>query len=215
MAGVLAAALVVVLLAGLVLGGRAWRDWNSTINRPMPINHTQLKALQDRPLNLPVVEPGAACPVSLLDSPYVSGLGPLAYGDGVGPVYAQGTGLRYGTSWGTYILTTYVVRPTFTGLILIRAGDLQTRQLVVFARPPLNLYNGAIPIGDVDGKDFVLEHNVMKYSQLVLQTENMFRDAVGFWPAATTLQGFPHGSSGCIGFQVDGANFAEHFVVSY
>ena len=216
MAGVLAAALVVVLLAGLVLGGRLWRDWNSTVNRPMPINHTQLKALENRPLNLPVIQAGAACPISLLDSPFGPGLGPLLYGDGVGPVYAQGTGLRYGTGWGTYIQTGYVVRPTFTGLILIRARDLQTNQVVVFAHDPLNQdYFGAIPSGDVAGKDFVNEQKVLTYTELALQTQNMYREAAALWPLARILQGFPNGSSGCIGFQVDGAGFTEHFVVSY
>ena len=216
MAGVLAAALVVMLLAGLVLGGRLWRDWNTNVNRPMPITHTQLKALEDRPLNLPVIEAGAACPISLLDSPAGPGLGPLVYGDGVGPVYAQGTGLRYGTSWGTYILTGYVVRPTFTGLVLIRARDLQTNQMVVFAHNPVNKdYYGAIPSGNVAGKDFVLEHQVLTYTELALQTEKMYREVAAFWPLAGTLQGFPNGSSGCIGFQVDGAGFTEHFVVGY
>src|SRR5438132_3714191 len=217
MAGVLAAALVVVLLAGLVLGGRLWRDWNSTVTRPMPINHTQLKALEARPLNLPLIDAGAACPAGpILESPSGSELGPLAYGDGVGPVYAQGTGPRYATGWGTYILTAYVVRPTFTGLILIRARDLQTNQMVVFAHNPVNKdYYGAIPSGNVAGKDFVLEHQVLTYTELALQTENMFTEVAAFWPLAGILQGFPNGSSGGTGFQVDGAGFTEHFVVGY
>src|SRR5207245_8953451 len=45
MAGVLAAALVVVLVAGRVVGGRGGRDGNRTVTRPMPINATQLKPL--------------------------------------------------------------------------------------------------------------------------------------------------------------------------
>lgn len=217
MVGVLAAALVVVLLAGLVLGGRLWRDWNSTtVSHPVPINHTQLKALEDRPLNLPVIGAGAACPIGpLLNSPGATGLGPLSYGDGLGPVYAEGTGLRYATSWGTYILTGYVVRPPFAGLILIRARDLQTNQVVVFAHNPLNTdYYGAIPSGLVAGMDFVLEHHVQRYTELALQPQNMYTDGL-YWPTIGVLQGFPSGSPGCIGFQVDGANFTEHFVVSY
>jgi len=218
MAVVLAAALVVVLLAGLVLGGRLWRDWNTNVNRPIPINHAQLKALEARPLNLPLIETGAPCPVGpIVNAPKESALGPLAYNDGNGPVYAHGTGLRYGTRWGTYILTSYVVEPSFKGLILVRARDLQTNQVVVFAHNPLNYdeYFGAIPAGAVAGKDYVLEHDVLTYTELVLQTETMHTDAASVWPVTAPLQGFPNGSSGCIGFQVDGAGFTEHFVVGY
>src|SRR2546425_5338624 len=216
MAGVLAAALVVVLLAGRGLGGRLGRDWNTNVNRPMPINHAQLKALEDRPLNLPVLEAGAACPVGpIVSTPKESSLGPLAYNDGNGPVYAQGTGLRYGTSWGTYILTGYAVKPSYNGLILIRARDLQTKAVVVFAHNPLLDIYYSVPSGQRVGTDFVLEHRVQKYTELALQPQNMYTDLATWWPGSGTLQGFPKGSSGCIGFQVDGAGFTEHFVVSY
>jgi hypothetical protein len=216
MAGVLAAALVVVLLAGLVLGGRLWRDWSTNVNRPIPINHTQLRALEDRPLNLPVVESGAACPVGpLVNAPRESALGPLAYNDGNGPVYAQGTGLRYGTSWGTYILTSYSVEPSFKGLILIRARDLQTNAVVLFAHNPLVDIYYSVPSGQMVGTDVVLEHSVQKYTELALQPQNMYTDLTSWWPGSWTLQGFPKGSSGCIGFQLDGAGFTEHFVVGY
>ena len=43
----------------------------------------------------------------------------------------------------------------------------------------------------------------------------VFLGGSAFWPLAGILQGFPNGSSGCIGFQVDGAGFTEHFVVGY
>src|SRR5438132_13064820 len=62
MAGVFAVALVVVLLAGLVLGGRLWRDWNTNVTRPMPIDHTQLNAMEARPLTLPRIYAGCAIP---------------------------------------------------------------------------------------------------------------------------------------------------------
>jgi hypothetical protein len=217
MVAALAAALVVVLFAGLVLGGRVWRDWNGTPAGPIQISHAQLKALEDRPLNLPVVQPGTACRVGpLVNTPKESALGPLTYGDGHGPLYAEGTGDRYTTSWGTYILTDYVVRPPFRGLILIRARDLQTNQVVVFAHNPLfNDFYPSMPSGDVVGSDLVLERQVQLYTELAIETENMYRAPGNWWPIAVTLQGFPKGSSGCIGFQVDSPSFAEHFVVSY
>lgn len=221
MVAVLAAVLVVVLMVGLMLGGRLWRDWNHTVVRPTPINQTELKNLEAVPLNLPVVQPGAACPIGpLIDTPRESGLGPLTYGDGLGPVYTPGSGLQYFTAWGTYIYTGYVIRPPFAGLVLIRARDLQTNQRVVFARDPLlgDLFP-SVPSGENAGTDFVLEHTIQRYSELVLQTQNMYKGptshGVPEWPVAYQLQGFPIGSSGCVGFQADGHGFTEHFVVGY
>ncbi len=213
----LAAALVVVLFAGLVFGGRVWRDWNSSVYRPTPINHALLKRLEARPLNLPTVGPGADCPFGpLVQTPHRSGLGPLAYGDGLGPLYSEGSGQRYVTSWGTYILTEYVVAPDYSGLILIRARDLQTNQVVAFAHYPLfKDFYPAIPIGAMDGTDRLFDSTVQRYTELAIQPQDMYTDPAGRWPTALQLQGFPTGSSGCIGFQVDGADFTEQFVVSY
>jgi hypothetical protein len=217
MVGVLAAALVILIFAGLVLGGRLWRDWNGSPAGPIQISHAQLKALEARPLILPLLDTGVTCPVGpLLQTPRESGLGPLTYGDGRGPLYAEGTGDRFATSWGTYILTGYVVEPPFRGLMLIRARDLQTNQVVAFAHNPLlNDYYPAMPTGDMVGSDIVLERPVQLYTELAVQTENMYRAPGNWWPLAVTLQAFPKGSSGCIGFQVDGPSFTERFVVSY
>src|ERR671922_2476210 len=60
-AALLAAALVVAVIAGLVFGGRFWRDLNST---PSTINQTELKSLESRPPSLPTVAAEAACPVT-------------------------------------------------------------------------------------------------------------------------------------------------------
>jgi len=217
MVAVLAAALVVVLMAGFVLSGRIWRDWNNWANRPTPINHTLLKQLEARPLSLPIIATGAGCPLGpLVQTPHSSGMGPLSYGDGLGPVYSEGSGQRYVTSWGTYILTSYVVVPNYSGLILIRARDLQTNQVLVFADYPLfDNFHPGMPTGEMVGTDQLFDRPVQRYTELAIQPQNMFRDPAGWWPTAMMLQGFPTGASGCIGFQVDGADFTEQFVVSY
>jgi hypothetical protein len=145
----------------------------------------------------------------------VSGLGPLTYGDGNGPVFAEGTGSRYVTSWGTYVLTSYVIKPPYVDLVLIRARDLRTDQVEVFAHNPLLDYYPAMPSGDRVGSDYVLDNTVQLYTELAIQPQNMYRAPGNWWPLAVTLQAFPKGSSGCIGFQVDGLDFTERFVVSY
>src|SRR4029077_16898893 len=49
-AGLIAAAIVIAVIAGLVVGGRVWRDLNAT---PSTINQNELKHLEKRPLNFP------------------------------------------------------------------------------------------------------------------------------------------------------------------
>lgn len=212
-ASMVAAVLVLVLMVTLVVGGRVLRD-RDLVPTPHTMDQAQLSKLGAKPLHLPLLQPGADCP----DGPYTP-LPPNAgspSGYGVGPIFAEGSGQRVVTSWGTYFLTTYFVNPTFSGLALIRARDLRTGQLVVFAKS-LTGKGPAIPTGDVVGSDVVYDLPIQQHSELALDASNPGSNSnyFGVWPAWGTLQGFASGSSGCIGFQVDAAGFSEVFVVSY
>jgi hypothetical protein len=211
-----AAALVVALMAALVMGGRLWRDWSTLpATHPHTINLADLDRLRARPLQLPVVQAGADCPVSPTHAVadfHKRGLSPVVFGDG--PIYSAGNGERYVTHWGTYIQTGYALDPSFSGLLLVRARDLIGGQLVVFAN---STFSGTANLSDlVVGTDFLLDQTVQQHPEGVVDT-NQLRppQTAGYWQDWDTLQGYPAGGSGCIGFQFDGAGFTEVFVVSY
>jgi hypothetical protein len=213
---VLAAVLVVALMAGLVMGGRLWREWTAApANHPYTINMVDLDRLRARALALPTVQPGAVCPVGPIRSFtdfQALGMSPVMFG--AGPIYSAGNGERYVTQWGTYIQTGYRVDPGFAELVLIRARDLRTGQPVVFSNTN---FSGTANVSDrVVGTDFVLDQTVEHHPDLVIDMTQLPPPPVaGYWPAWGTLQAFPAGASGCIGFQADGAGFSEVFVVSY
>jgi len=118
------------------------------------------------------------------------------------------------TQWGTYIETDYWVDPSFAGLVLIRARDLRTGQPVVFSN---STFSGEANVSDqLVGNDFLLDQTVQQHPEFVVDTRGLRPpQAVAYWRSWGTLQGYPAGGSGCIGFQVDGAGFSEVFVVSY
>ena len=206
-----AAALVVVMMITLVIGGRLWRDWNT--QQQNAARQAHVAELRERQLYLPVVDPSAACPESTLnvDQGVYGG-----YGDG--PVYASGTGNRYGLPSGTYFDSVYWVDPEGSGLILIRGRDLKTNQTVVFAKPPFpSVTATGSPSGKVTGTEVVLGVTVELHDELLLDPSLLLPPPADYW---AVTQGFPTGSSGCIGIQADGflANgsaFTEIIVVNY
>jgi hypothetical protein len=211
-----AAVLVLVLMLVLVVGGRVLRDRDLFVQQPYAIDQAQLAKLRAHPLRLPVVQPGAECPAGpYTNLPKNAGAAPAAYG--AGPVFAEGSGQRVVTSWGTYFLTTYWGDPTFSGLALIRAQDLTTHQPVVFAQTPVSAKEPAVPTGDVVGTDVVYDLPIEQHSELALDASHPGSNSFypGMWPAWGALLGLANGSSGCIGFQVDSASFSEVYVVSY
>jgi len=213
---VLAAALVVAVMAGLVMGGRLWREWTvAPANHPHTINVGDLERLRAKPLALSTLQPGADCPAGpthAVANFHALGLSPVLFGDG--PIYSAGNGERYVTQWGTYIETDYWVDPSFAGLVLIRARDLRTGQPVVFSN---STFSGEANVSDqLVGNDFLLDQTVQQHPEFVVDTRGLRPpQAVAYWRSWGTLQGYPAGGSGCIGFQVDGAGFSEVFVVSY
>ncbi len=211
-----AAALVVALIGGLILGGRIWRDLHS---QPPTINQAELKRLEARPLRaFPTVQPGGECPTSPLTDVSAHSQEALLFGEG--PVYS--THLGYGavtTSWGTWTVLSLEVDTTKTsGLILIRAKDLQTNAEVVFARNPLSATGQAgdgTPTGRASGRDVVLGQAEQVYPKLVLDLSRPYPGTkTGQWPIFKSFMGYPKTAMGCVGFQVDGTNFSELVVVS-
>jgi hypothetical protein len=215
-----AAALVVVLIGGLILEGRLLRDMNAPATT---ISQAELKRLETRSVQFPVVKPGDPCPISPLTDTSDHGPIPLVYG--LGPVYA--TPLTFDltrTSWGTWLILSLEVDTTkATGLILIRARDLQTSTMVVFARYPFNAVGEAgdgIATGRVIGSEVVHNEKVQLYPELVIDTSRTYAGTMkGDWPIYKSYMGSPKTATGCIGFQVDGVqsdgtNFTELFVVN-
>jgi hypothetical protein len=204
--GLVAAAAVVALVAGLLLGGRYLRDLNAP---PRTVSQTELQSLESRPLHYPTVPAGAACPYtapSLHESGMV--IGP-------GPVYLSDREAWSRSSWGNWVALTFVYKPQTPGLVLIRAGDLKTDHDLVFAQYPL-APTGIAAVGHVVGTDQVLDRTVQ------VRSEAAFHDTAHTTPLNQhgqraeyiVLIGLENGASPCMGFQIDGPNFTENFVAS-
>jgi hypothetical protein len=199
-ATLLAAALVVAVIAGLVFGGRFWRDLNST---PSTINQTELKSLESRPLSFPTVAPDAACPVTPVT------LNPnIGMVLGAGPVYLGNRDIYETSDWGFWVAAGFWSEGKTPGLVLIRAKDLKSGAQVAFAQYPL-APTRVTAVGRVLGSTQVADHQVQ------LRSEAVFTDP---WPQArpaelVVLFGMETGTSGCIGFQVNGPDFDENFVL--
>jgi hypothetical protein len=208
-----AGVVVVVVMAALVVGGRVFRDLSTT--GQVTVNRSELHKLEARPLVLPVVQPGAECPVGpVTNIAAAHGGSPLMYGNG--PVYAT-SGQRGGTSWGTWMGVMYVIDPSTTGQVLIRARDLQTGEAIVFDSFKFSVSGTwvAIPAGTAHGSDSLLGGTlpVHKYPELVIDP-SVPSGLPHTWPAWGALVGYSNQASGCIGFQVDGPDFTEVYVVN-
>jgi hypothetical protein len=214
-----AAFLLIALAAGALIGGPLWRDWrNWSTAHPPQINQAQLNVLESRPLNLPVLQPGAACPVSPLTD--ASAHGPEAFLFGTGPVYATTPGNdTVITNWGTWTAWPFQVdTKKVSGLVLIRGTDLQTNQTVVFAAYPLHASGQAgdgIPTGKVIRTEVINGETEQVFPEVVLDTSRPYElTKKGDWPIFKAFTGYPKSAGGCIAFQVDGSDFTEVIVIA-
>jgi hypothetical protein len=153
-----------------------------------------------RPLQLPKLAPGEACPVAAVDSSLDwSGTYGIAPGVGQGPVYP--VGLASGVlqiapakafrsrSWGGQKILWFAL-PTYTGPVLIRGARIDGTGMVRFGQDPVPakelLISGpqtAIPGGITPQKD------------------------ARYRPSMARVQG-----PGCYAFQVDGRTFSRTIV---
>jgi hypothetical protein len=209
----LAAAVVLTLVAGLFIGGRLWR----TENQPPPaISQAELHSLESRPLSYPTVAPGAPCPTT----PKTLGPYGLVIANPGNPVGIYDTEIYQSTDWGQWIEIAVGYSATYAaahpGLLLIRARDLHNSAEVVFANYPL-APTGISAVGPIVGEQHALDHN------LKLRAEAAFRDwkhtqpidKQGHLPELLVVVGLQKGSSGCIGFQIDGPGGTENLVVGF
>lgn len=212
----LAAALVVLLIAGLILGGRLLRERS---NSPAPaINQAELKKLEARPLVPMTAMPAdGVCPSGPLSTDF---FGRPAIGDGTVRSVIGGTPNVYTGDWGTWNATWFLVRPTEKGLFLVRARDLQSGATVFFAGNLSGVRDvnigSAIPAGKVAGQDRVNGQTVPKRPELVIDasTGGDFPKA-NKAPAWGAYIGDANGSGGCVFFQVDFDHSTETFVRAY
>ncbi|HEX9096759.1 MAG TPA: hypothetical protein VF990_11735, partial [Candidatus Dormibacteraeota bacterium] len=169
-----AAALVVVLIGGLILGGRLLRDMNAPAH---PINQTELTRLEARPVQFPVVRAGATCPISPVTDTSAHSLAWPVFG--IGPVYVTPLeGISARTDWGAWTVLSLLVDTTNASkLILIRGTDLETNAMVVFTRTPLHAADDpgdGIATGRVIGSQVVEGERQQLYSELVIDTSRAY-----------------------------------------
>jgi hypothetical protein len=201
-----AAAMILTLMAGLFVAGRSWRNENQP---PQTISQTELKRLESTALQFPSVAPGAPCPETPLT------LNP-AFGmvTGEGPVYLGSGDIFEHGDWGRWMSLAFIYDTSKPGLVLIRARDLKNGAEVAFAHYPLSP-TGVSAVGAVLGTAHVVNHDVQLRSEAAFQ--DPYRphsiDKSGQAPELWVLFGMQKGSSGCIGFQVDGPGFSESFVL--
>jgi hypothetical protein len=220
--GLVAAALVVLLIGGLIVGGHVWLEQRT---QPQTINHinvAELKKLESRPLlKLPVIQPGS-CPTSPVTD--VSAHSADGFVFGAGPVYLTPTASSSGTTdWGTWTPLGLVVDTKVAGPILIRARDLETGETVLFARYPLHAIDDpgdGIPAGKMLGNQILEGENEQTYAELVIDTSRRWVGTnTGTCPINMVNMVYPKKATGCLGFQIDGTNidgtnFTEWVVVS-
>jgi len=215
-----AAVLVVLLMGGLVLGGRIWRDMHA----PLPahrINQAELKRLEARPL-LPLVVMSAdgQCPAGPFSpNPW----GALWFGSGSthASVWATGT---YHSPWGVWIETALFVAPDASGLFLVRGRDLKTTEPVEFVvEAQLSasdmLHSGtthALPAGKAGARDVVNGLTVNPHQEVVMDASAPTDTTGGPKPPGwDVIVGSPNAASGCVQFQIDHGDSTETFVIGY
>jgi hypothetical protein len=205
--GLVAVALLLVILAGVFVGGRYWRDLHAV---PQPVHQQSLTDLEKKPVLFVNLEPGAACPASPI---VVYPRGGLAIGGG--PVYFIDRNPGSTTRWGSWQQLRFVYWATGPGVVLIRGWDLGSNRAVAFAQDPLGP-SRITAAGRVVGTDQIVDKPVQ------VRTEAYFRDPgasppkiPALYPLETVMVGEPAGASGCVGLQFDGPNFTENFVISW
>lgn len=173
-----------------------------TASAPSPsptVDPAKLAQLEAKPLILPVVAPGGACPIT--PTPNIDyGAGPtLSYGNG--PVYGIG-GPSSSTTWGEYFDVSYVADPQFTGIVLVRIRDLESASVGVFVGP--------YAAGGVVGTDTIAGKAVQQHAELVLDASHpASTSGANKWGLWHIRQGLAAGWSHCFGIQVDGPGFSE------
>jgi hypothetical protein len=181
-------------VAAAVLAGVALLACGSVARTPV---HQPALSLHDRPLRLPAVGQGAACPTS----PQVRvPPGPGGYYQKAIPGYAFGSGPAYLSGQITWYAgepgqtTDVLLDGTYTGPILVRIRRLDGGGAATFGNldiPPTHRPPGALPPGTVtaDGTEADVPTGTKGWSA---------------WEGRLVLE-----TPGCYGLQVDGSSFTS------
>ncbi len=199
----IAAVLIIVLMAGVVIGGRLLADWTG-LHRPAPGGdsyQSQLAELRVQPLNLPLLQADSPCdrgPFTPDNS--ALGSGRMHWYRGSAPI---------STSWGQYYVGSLYTDDRISGPILDRARDLYNSGSVAFV--------GQFAAGTVVGTDVLRGTRLDQHTDLVLNEANTSSivDNPPATPHAFVWQfrwGFSKVSSGRLGWQIDGKGFSEVFL---
>lgn len=198
----IAAALVVMLIGGLVLGGRLLRE--GSVSPAPAIDHSVLSKLEARPLQAwPPVLPTGECPVGPFSTSF---LGVPAIGEGA--VRSVSGPDVYTSTWGTWNSLWFSVDPTASGLFLVRARDLQSRDTVFFAGNlsgvPDASFGRAILAGEAAGTIRVNGQETALRPELVINASapsDAPKSATA--PVWGAYVGDSAVGSGCVVFQID------------
>jgi hypothetical protein len=200
-----AAALMVVLIAGLILGGRYLRD----INGQTPIDPTHLRALESRPIRLPTLEPGAICP----DTPPSQHNARYSISSGPVSMVLNELGSQLTASGNYWLEARLEYHGSAPGVVLIRAVDInavdQPNGYPVWFASPTSIPSAVQPVGpveetDVFGKSHIDWHPEAAFSSPVLSNKPL---------ELLYLLGVAYNGN-CVGWQFDGPGFSENIVTS-
>ena len=201
-----AVAVAVALIAGLLIGGQLWHLW-SRANGTSPAGQVQLTSLEQleaRPLHLPAIKTAQDC----VSGPYTPS------GDwGPGPLYAY-AGASSTTGWGEYFYVVIYTDAHIGGPVLVRIRDMLRDRPVAIVGP--------FASGPAIGTDKVEGNSVTQFTELVLDEGHT---TAGGWQPGWPIDhhryvwdfmaGVPTSTSlvQVLGWQIDGRGFSETFVI--
>jgi hypothetical protein len=182
----------------------------ATATPPVTLNsaeQSELTGLVARPLKLPALGTGGACPDTAFTqvAPYKNQNETTSL-YGTGPVYAAG-GPRTNSKTNSYYDVTYLADSSVHGVVLVRGQTLDGLHKGVFV--------GKYGSGPVMGTDTISGKQVDLYGQVVLTTLRSERDpsfAYG-WKIWHVRQGVD-ASWKCVGIQIDILDSTEVIVVA-
>jgi hypothetical protein len=200
----LAAALIALLLAGVLVGTRVYRDYQNNLQVPSArpgIDQAEVARLLARPFTFKLLSANQPCPK---DGPMTNSM------FGAGPVYGQGGNIDISTSWGAYATEFVITPPGLVGPVVLRALDLRNGQPQIFL--------GSEGAGPVYGTDTVNGKSVNQYAALAFDTNHSPKATYNFGSPYVQWSfeaGWPHSQTGfCAGLQVDAPAFTEVFYAS-
>ncbi len=194
----LAAAMVMIIIAGLLVGARLYHDYQNTSQ--VPAGHpgqATVAQLLARPLQFKQLAASEPCPQ---DGPFTRSL------SGAGPVYLGGRSDYTDTNWGHYNTSDFIITPPgLVGPVVVRAVNLRNSQPLVFLGP--------YGTGPLYGTDTVGGKSVNQFAAMAFDTDHSPTTTYDFpTPYVQWLveDGWPHTQTGfCVGIQIDGPNFSE------